>query len=554
MSVQINDKLTIYFPLKLKPRDQQLEILKFTADSINKGMKYIMLNAPTGCGKSYYVIMFINWYLNNINQGAKFDILTNSKVLQDQYLKDFPFMKNLKGKSNYICDPLDTDCEKGLELCKLLQNKCDFCPYKHAIKEWMESQISLTNFHMFNTFALYVPEVLDERKSNVLILDEAHGYEENIISFLSIHLSAKFLKKYGFEAHQIEKLDADLARIKTIDGCLSFIENKFLGMVVQLNTGYSAEIKSHSTSKNRKKDLSKYIIYIEGQITKFEKFISEFKREKMPGETEEPRENWVLDIEKNQKEQMFSGIELVVQPVWAYPYLKKTVFNLYDHVIFMSGTILDRKMFSFMNGLDVDLSTYMDIESPFSVKLRPIYFIKCGKMVYNLKKETFKVQKEFIKKIMKKHKQDKGIIHAATYEISEWVKNEVYDNRLVFHETKNRSEMLEKHLTSKEPTILVSPSMTEGLDLKFDLSRFQIILKIQYPNISSNKVKQRQKTNKSWYNWATCCTLIQAYGRSIRSTEDEAKTYILDSCLLDLMKYSNFLPRWFTNAIKELKI
>lgn len=45
--------------------------------------------------------------------------------------------------------------------------------------------------------------------------------------------------------------------------------------------------------------------------------------------------------------------------------------------------------------------------------------------------------------------------------------------------------------------------------------------------------------------------LIQGYGRSIRSKEDWAKTYILDSAFDYFVKKNRtFLPDWFVSAIR----
>jgi Rad3-related DNA helicase len=129
------------------------------------------------------------------------------------------------------------------------------------------------------------------------------------------------------------------------------------------------------------------------------------------------------------------------------------------------------------------------------------------------------------------------------------------DDRLLFHETEDRNEILEKHLTSTKPTILVSPSMMSGIDLKDDLARFQILLKVPYPNISSNKIKSRQKSNSDWYVWKTIVDTLQAYGRAVRSDADYAEMYILDSNFSDLLKYnSHLIPEYMLNAIKQLKV
>ena len=90
-----------------------------------------------------------------------------------------------------------------------------------------------------------------------------------------------------------------------------------------------------------------------------------------------------------------------------------------------------------------------------------------------------------------------------------------------------------------------------GLDLKDDLSRFQIITKVPYPNIGDRWINEKRKAYEQWYNWQTALRLVQGYGRSIRSKEDWAKTYVLDSAFGPFVKKNtNILPNWFTQAIQ----
>ena len=56
----------------------------------------------------------------------------------------------------------------------------------------------------------------------------------------------------------------------------------------------------------------------------------------------------------------------------------------------------------------------------------------------------------------------------------------------------------------------------------------------------------------NWYTWNTVLRLVQSYGRSVRSSEDHATTYILDSSITYLLKIGQELvPRWFREAIKS---
>ena len=75
----------------------------------------------------------------------------------------------------------------------------------------------------------------------------------------------------------------------------------------------------------------------------------------------------------------------------------------------------------------------------------------------------------------------------------EFIKENIDDDRLLSHDSKNRNYILEEHLKGNRPTVLLSPSMEEGVDLKNELSRFQIICKIPYPYLGDKLVKQRMK-------------------------------------------------------------
>lgn len=556
MPLKIKEGLNIHFPLELTPRDQQIEAVKFMGHSLNRGKKFILLNMPTGSGKSYLAMMFMNWYRNFINPDANFDIITNSKLLQEQYIKDYKSINNLKGKSNYYCNNFDTDCETGMELCTSLKFKCNKCPYISARNKWITGEISLTNFHLFNTFNIFMPEIFDSesRKSNVLIIDEAHDFESVFCDFISFNLNAKSLKKYGFELIDIQKIDNVLFKIKTIEDFVSYIKNQFYDRIRKMDERFT-ELFTKTNDTSKKKNYLKYSTYIKSQIKKIDNFLLEYERDKTPDEENDPKDNWVLERDINKKEKYYSGVNLSVQPIWAYPYLDKYVWNHYDHVIFMSGTILNQKMFSFINGLDLKKTSYFEMDSDFPIKNRPIFYFKVGKMTYDFKEETFEKQKSFIEKILSKNINNKGIIHTVNYEINGWVQEKIDNNRLTYHDTTNRQEILDNHLDDKKNSVIVSPSMISGVDLKDENSRFQILLKVPYPNIGSKKIKQRQKINPEWYNWKTVVDFIQMYGRSTRSKDDWSETYILDSSFSTLLKYSGHLiPRYISDAIKEIKV
>jgi Rad3-related DNA helicase len=262
--------------------------------------------------------------------------------------------------------------------------------------------------------------------------------------------------------------------------------------------------------------------------------------------------NWVLETYYNEKSKQK---ELSLEPIWAFDYLDKYVFSKYDMVFLMSGTILDKNLFCQLNGLDVTKAVYYSTDSPFPIKNRPIYYMPLGKMSFKQKEETFKVYVKFIQKILNKYPDKKGIIHTNSFELASWISRDIKDSRLVFHDSTNKDEVLQQHYNTDKPSVMVSPSIDTGVSFDDDKARFQIIAKVPYPSLASQKNKLRQKNNPHWYAYRTICGIIQMSGRPIRSITDYADTIIIDSGFGDLLRYSGDLfPKWFLDSIKKIQI
>jgi Rad3-related DNA helicase len=118
-----------------------------------------------------------------------------------------------------------------------------------------------------------------------------------------------------------------------------------------------------------------------------------------------------------------------------------------------------------------------------------------------------------VNEILNFHKNEKGIIHCHTYRIAKYLKDNIKSDRLMLHDATNRDETLKKHASSKKPVVLLSPSMAEGVDLKDDLSRFQVICKIPYPYLGDPLVKKRMNKWKKWYPMQTAKLIVQSAGR-----------------------------------------
>ena len=156
-------------------------------------------------------------------------------------------------------------------------------------------------------------------------------------------------------------------------------------------------------------------------------------------------------------------------------------------------------------------------------------FVPIGRMTSKEIDKTLPNLVKAVKQVLAAHKNDKGIIHTHSYKIANYLKRNIRSKRLIVPSSETRHQLLKEHLASKKPTVLISPSMTEGVDLQGDASRFQILCKVPYPFLGDKLVKKRMNKWYWWYPYQTTKTIVQSVGRSVRSEDDTAVTYILDA-------------------------
>lgn len=544
--------------LKYNPRREQQETLDFIDAEYKKNPlnKFFLLNLPVGTGKSHLALMLADWYRKTANRMARVDIITNSKLLQDQYSDTYDSICDLKGKENYECEEYACSCAQGAEFARLNKTSCESCPYSSARESYINGGISLTNFYLYILYAMYNPKLMEARAARVLIVDEAHEFDDVMTGFVSIKITEAVIKKFKFSNEPV--LLKELKQISTIAHYVEFLKylnTEIVSTQEQMEKGmYKAPRDVVSDKRDLK--LSK-VLNVKNSDVKLMQVMTDLKQYQLKieiflKEYKDNPNNWVLETSYNEK---LRQKELSLEPIWAYDYLDKYVFSHYDMVFLMSGTILDKNLFCQLNGLDVTKAVYYSIESPFPVKNRPIYYMPVGKMSFKQKEETFERYIPYIKKILDKYSTSKGVIHTNSFELSNWIQKSIKDKRLIFHDSTNKDEMLRMHCESDKPTVIVSPSMDTGVSFDDDLARFQIIAKIPYPTLGSQKNKMRQSNNPDWYSWKTVSGIIQMSGRPVRSNKDYADTIIIDGSFGDVMKHSSqFLPDWVQNAIKRINI
>jgi len=535
------------FPYK-ELRPEQDAVLKQIAENWDK-KKYFILQCDVGTGKSGIAKTAANWSKNAF-------IITQTKQLQDQYVHDFAHegnMVSLKGKANYPCNKNPRlNCENGP--CSLLKPKArknmscmKNCKYYCLRQKAHQSQVVLTSyayiFRAFDCAGHWKPREL-------MVFDEAHLLEQQLVEFASFNINPEYINNRWLvfencrdKAEHLKRFHAsgykeNIARLKVID---ELLYNKHEELFEDMQNELDGEIDVDKLDEDAIDYLSKtHAEYYE--LDKLWKKLEVF--------LEANPEDWVVSA-------MPDG-SLQCTPLNINNLFSQFCDSWADKFIFMSATIIDTEGFIADLGLNPQDCLSVKIDSSFDPSKSPIYYAPVGSMNYEHIDATMPKCCYAIGKILERRKDERGIIHTGNYKVAKRIFTEANlisndnHNRLLMklnEETSNR-RLIDLHEQSKN-TVLLSPSMTTGVDLKDDLSRFQVVVKLPFGSLADPRIKKKCNINPKWYAVEMLKTLIQACGRSTRSADDFSTTYILDASFQYYFdKYKDLLPKNFVSRIQ----
>jgi ATP-dependent DNA helicase DinG len=629
-------------------RDNQEKVLNEIADAFNSGYKYIILEAPTGFGKSPIAITFA------LSFGSSY-ICTATKDLQTQYSRDFPYIVVAKGKNNYQCLVKDdfirndrykcgscvsgngNECfhqtveygpcmtndnfkDKGCKYRTFLADykvtnkgtkdeqvfidsnkrsryEKDYSSWLHLMdlkdqREWKACEYfnqlnrALTSSHSIFNYSFFL-KLLPYKKSlperEILVLDEGHLLETEIVKFRGLTISKRRWTRYlhdfkivDYGYDDIEKWVSFLIELETkmliLTGNRSLAEYHTSERKIRYN--WSQNEDSVLQFRNKKIVSADQLFDSDKEIA--EKYDPEISKESIVNLGDELAIDALRDTERltvtinsilsnprhwivsEVKKENYKVVKVEFKPLDVSTHCK-AVFEKCSKTLIMSATILNDKAFCRSVGLSYNDVRFIQVESDFPAEHRPIFPLNIAYLNYN-NLQTTEVKSAIAKTVdnlMSIHTKDKGIIHTTSYDQLNFIKNNISENNvrrlLVTDPDIQRDEVISQHTNALKPTVLISPSLHTGLNLKDQLSRFQIITKVPYPNKNDRWTNAKRNADQEWYYWQTALKLIQAYGRSVRSKDDWAKTYILDSAFgYFIKKNKDILPLWFTKAIRPI--
>ena len=532
------------FPEGFDPNSSQVKLLKTIDQAFKDDYKFVVCNAPTGSGKSFisktlanaseeptqdfkdlitsYTAFKIDQtgsYIheqeceNELSAGAF--ALTITKALQDQYKTLFEGTTILKGKSNYI-STIDSDIDVEMESLIMPKNILEDhrrrhkCPYHNNRRDALTNKFAALNYNMFFSLPNHV------KKRQYLICDEAAELENQLVKEFSCNINFEMLSRMDILVRPFYSKNG-VNVIKWINNLLLDLSDKIEELRDTINN-------NNSNNKKFLIETKRQIVGIRNLHSKLSLIV----------------ETW------NDSEYLFetSRDGITFMPLKVNK-LSNHLFKYADKVILMSATIIDPT--NFCKSLGIDKFKYVEADSSFNPDSAPIFCNTKVKLNYhNLKRSLPKVVEQ-IKQICEFHKNDKGIIHTHNNTITSFLSKKLTNGRFLIREPGIRNEeILQDHLESDNPTVLISPSMSHGVDLKDDLARFQIIVKAPYLPTKDKRIEKLMKDDFNWYMNKMLCSLIQSCGRGVRSKKDYCTTYILDGAIVEsIVNNRHKLPKYF---------
>ena len=516
--------------------------------------------APTGVGKSLVGATLSRYFDSSFT-------VTASKHLQDQYIKDIPFLKPVKGKQNFPCLKLmETEkventrramrwglsCDKGqcqertskngkeiVEVCKFKPtikkvedntHDPESCHYYLQKYDALVSKHSLWNYHAFFQIMKFNKKLFEDYLDRkISVFDEAHKIEDQIIQFVGFDIFAGQVDECNLNTEKYNFTDLD-SMIKLTD---------------DIAYSYAKQIKDikESAAFQNNPDFE--------LITRLERRYDRAAQAKIDIATD--KDNFVVNDPLKDLNGNFRTIS--VKPIDVSKFAN-TFFET-EYQIFMSATI-DKQSFCENMGFEKDDVAFVDTPtSPFPIKNRGIDLLNIKRLSYgSTENDELEVIKT-IDRILDEHSEERGLILTSSIprcqKILRYLSPKNTRRIRICHsknkDGKTQDEVISEH-ASDPIGVLLSSSLWEGVDLKDDLSRFQIIAKVPYPNYKEKRTKAKMDKFPLWYTSQTLTKLLQGFGRSIRSEDDWARTYVLDTAANNVFfKAQQMIPKAYHDVL-----
>jgi len=555
-------------------RPTQITALEQIRQAVIDGKRNILLEGPTGAGKS------LIGYLAGKMLNARANYVCTTKTLQDQFEKDYKDALLLKGRANYPtadyayefprtnCSDCDFKQTTGCSMCfpGLNQNgetagwtsklRCPYYKQKRAAQEAeiaiLNTAYALTVYNLPQAAGIdnvrkrfgYSPnEVHSDAKDSygflsrgLAIYDEADELESSIMGFIEVKLEPRLLNFFKIQTPSItSRWPARIEFLESVNKAIREYEERLSKLPPEKDDETDPELEN-----------SKFLKYCLNTMAKINQILRSIEQLKT---ADERRESWVYD-RKDESSCTF-------KPVRINEFANKALFDHSKINLVMSATIVAPVQFASDLGLIESETTFIPMPSLFPVERRPVYYKGIGNMSYKTKDHAIPLICKEIK-LLRENRHGRMLVHTVSFDLT----RQLYSfltrcgfDVFSYNNASERDGALKNYLKTPN-SILLAASMSRGVDLKYDDCRICVIPKIPYPSLGDKQVARRlyqptPREGELWYKRQTLATIIQMAGRGMRAEDDWCRTYILDEQFRRLWaEMKQFAPQWFVDAVR----
>lgn len=224
--------------------------------------------------------------------------------------------------------------------------------------------------------------------------------------------------------------------------------------------------------------------------------------------------------------------------------------NKVKKIVLLSATINEHDIYDLW--LDRRRVCYIDAPSPIPTAQRPIVYQPVVAVNHASAVAAAPRMAAHIHDLMQRHNTEKGVIH-TTYGFARLLRQHLQHERLIWHTSHDKAQQYHKFRARTDNSVLVACGMQEGIDLPYDLGRWQVVTKIPYLSLGDEVIAAKARARPEWYTWQAVRGIVQASGRICRTPTDYGVTYILDKQWEPLYynkRNRRLFPGWFIEAVR----
>jgi len=519
-------------------RPQQIEAVEQILEHYRAGVKVVLLDAPTGTGKTLIAEM-VRAQLDTAGL-----YVCSTKTLQDQFARDFSAAV-LKGRANYPTE-LGPESVTGDDCTGQTCVWCTdatTCPYQIAKGLFTVSPIGCTNTaYLLGQVNNTRPDRAVTFGRGLVTIDECDELEGVLVGQAGLTVTPWAAKQYGL------KLPKKGAHGPTV---VRWLED------AAMDVGGWAKTNARRYGRD-----------VDGmrKVRRALRLADEMKF--VAGDMDDEPDEWIRDYSDQDE-------RLILKPVRVGRYAQEKLWRHGERWLCMSATILNPQQWADDVGLGDEDWAYVTVPMGFHVDNRPIVVSAVADMARSgagTYEERCRKIASGIERVLDKHENANTLVHTVSYALARdltsaltgrkvagrgaWHgKMQAGDGRTVAVHTylsgDGRDEAVARF--TDEGGVLVASSLERGVDLIGDLCRVIVVAKVPFPNMGDRRTSARMRLvgGRSWYATQTARSIVQMTGRGVRSHDDWATTYIFDAQFPKFWKqWRQLLPKWWRDAVE----